>query len=103
MARILLLSNGHGEDLSGALIGNALQKLNHEVDALPFVGYGHSYKEAGIRTLGRSKEFSTGGLGYTSIYGRFTELLQGQLFYLFGLKFPTSNENNYNDQTEKPM
>ncbi len=87
MARILLLSNGHGEDLSGALIGKALKKLNHDVDALPFVGYGNSYKVSGIRTLGRSKEFSTGGLGYTSIYGRLTELIQGQLFYLLGRLF----------------
>ena len=87
MARILLLSNGHGEDLSGALIGKALQKLDHDVDALPFVGYGYSYQDAGIRTLGRSREFSTGGLGYTSCYGRLTELLQGQLFYLLGRLF----------------
>ena len=82
LARILLLSNGHGEDLSGALIGKALKKLDHEVDALPFVGHGNSYKSAGITTLGKTREFSTGGLGYTSFYGRLTELLQGQVFYL---------------------
>ena len=87
MARILFLSNGHGEDLSGALIGKALQKLNHQVDAMPFVGFGDSYQLAGIRTLGKTKEFSTGGLGYTSWYGRVTELIQGQLFYLVGCFF----------------
>ncbi len=84
MARILVLSNGHGEDLSGALLGKALKKLDHHVDALPFVGFGSSYSVAGIKTLGSEREFSTGGLGYTSLYGRLTELLQGQLFYLIG-------------------
>ena len=48
MSRILLLSNGHGEDLSGALIGKALQTLDHHVYAFPLVGDGHSYLEEGI-------------------------------------------------------
>ncbi len=84
MTRILLLSNGHGEDLSGALIGKALRRLGHQVEAIPFVGRGQPYKEVGIRILGNAKEFSTGGLGYTSWQGRVTEFLQGQLFYLLG-------------------
>ena len=41
--RILLLSNGHGEDLSGALIGRELQALGHRVEALPLVGHGRAY------------------------------------------------------------
>ena len=84
MSRILLLSNGHGEDLSGALIGKALRELDHKVDAFPLVGRGYSYLAARIKTRGKTKEFSTGGLGYTSFSGRLTELLQGQLFYLIG-------------------
>ena len=81
------MSNGHGEDLSGALIAKALKQLDHHVHALPFVGFGGSYKNSGVRTLGKEQEFSTGGLGYTSFYGRITELVQGQLFYLFGRLF----------------
>ena len=76
------MSNGHGEDFSGALIGQALSTLNFDVDALPLVGFGHAYSQAGIRTVGKTKEFSTGGLGYTSLSGRITELLQGQVIYL---------------------
>ncbi len=87
MARLLLLSNGHGEDLSGAQIGKALKKIGHELDALPFVGLGHSYSQAGIKNLGNPREFSTGGLGYTSLLGRLTEIWQGQLFYLLGRIF----------------
>ena len=82
MGRLLLLSNGHGEDLSGALLGQALQKEGHAVDALPLVGKGQPYQDAGIALIGGTQEFSTGGLGYTSLRGRLTELLQGQVVYL---------------------
>ena len=82
MARLLLLSNGHGEDLSGALLGRALSEQGHEVQALPLVGQGNSYRTAGIPLLGRTREFSTGGIGYTSLRGRLTELMQGQLLHL---------------------
>jgi uncharacterized protein (TIGR03492 family) len=80
--RILLLSNGHGEDLSGALIAQALQGLGSEVEALPLVGHGRAYQQAGIATRGRTREYSTGGLGYTSLLGRLTEVVQGQVLYL---------------------
>ncbi len=82
MTKVLLLSNGHGEDLSGALIGEALRKLEHQVEALPLVGLGIPYKDAEIKLLSKGQEFSTGGLGYTSIKGRITELFQGQIIYL---------------------
>ena len=82
MAKLLLLSNGHGEDRSGALLGKTLLNLGHQLEALPLVGHGHAYTEAGIKILGQAKAFSTGGLGYTSLRGRLTELLQGQVFYL---------------------
>ena len=70
MGRLLLLSNGHGEDLSGALLGQALQCEGHSVDALPLVGKGQPYRDAGIALIGGTQEFSTGGLGYTSLRGQ---------------------------------
>ncbi len=83
MANLLLISNGHGEDISGSLLGVELKKQGHIVFAFPMVGQGISYKKVGIETLGYRKEFSTGGLGYTSFLGRLTEILEGQLTYLF--------------------
>ena len=80
--RILLLSNGHGEDLSGALIGTTLQQQGCSVEALPLVGHGQAYIQAGITTRGKTREYSTGGLGYTSLIGRITEVVQGQVLYL---------------------
>ena len=82
MLRILLLSNGHGEDISGALLGKHLLQMGHYVEAMPFVGNGYSYRKIGIRIIGKTQEFSTGGLGYNTLKGRVLELLQGQLFYL---------------------
>jgi uncharacterized protein (TIGR03492 family) len=84
MKRVLLLSNGHGEDLSGSLIGDRLQASGVVVQALPLVGHGAAYRQAGLPVLGRTREFSTGGLGYTSLGGRLTELVQGQASYLLG-------------------
>ena len=82
MTRVLLLSNGHGEDLSGSLIGQRLQAGGVEVEALPLVGHGAAYRQVGLRVLGQTREFSTGGLGYTSLGGRLTEVFQGQATYL---------------------
>lgn len=78
MTRVLLLSNGHGEDLSGALLARDLQQRGVVVEALPLVGHGHAYRQAGIPILGSTRDFSTGGLGYTSLGGRLTELREGQ-------------------------
>ncbi len=78
------MSNGHGEDLSGALLGKELKRIGHQVEALPFVGHGLAYQKSGINLLGQTREFSTGGLGYTTLLGRLTELVQGQVFYLIG-------------------
>ena len=51
MARILLLSNGHGEDYSGSIIGKNLLTRNHKVDALPIVGNGKYYIDEGIKII----------------------------------------------------
>ncbi|MFN9872064.1 MAG: lipid-A-disaccharide synthase-related protein [Cyanobacteriota bacterium] len=84
MSRVLLLSNGHGEDLSGALVARLLLERGVAVAALPLVGHGRAYRQAGVPLLGNTREFSTGGLGYTSLRGRLTELLQGQVLYMLG-------------------
>lgn len=84
MSRVLLLSNGHGEDLSGSLVGRALMDRGVAVAALPLVGHGLPYRKEVIPVIGRTREFSTGGLGYTSLAGRLTEARQGQVLYFLG-------------------
>ena len=83
MSKILLLSNGHGEDLSGSLLANYLVKKGDLVEALPIVGDGENYKKLNIRIIGKTKKFSTGGIGYNSFKGRMVELFGGQIFYFF--------------------
>jgi len=80
--RILLLSNGHGEDLSGALIGQQLAAQGAEVAAMPLVGLGNPYRQHGIRLIGATHEISTGGLGYTKRGGQLREIWEGQLSHL---------------------
>ncbi len=85
MKPVLLLSNGHGEDLSGAALGRQLLLRGVTVEALPLVGHGQSYRQAGIPVLGPTRDFSTGGLGYTSLAGRMTDLREGQFTYVLRL------------------
>jgi len=80
--QLLLLSNGHGEDLSGARLGQALQQQGAQVRAVPLVGDGAPYRQADLQVAGRTQSFSTGGLGYASFTGRLKEILQGQVLYL---------------------
>ena len=85
MKPVLLLSNGHGEDLSGASLGSQLRQRGVAVEALPLVGHGQAYRQAGIPVLGPTRDFSTGGLGYTSLAGRLTDLREGQFIYVLRL------------------
>ena len=84
MKPVLLVSNGHGEDLSGALVAAQLRERGIPVEALPLVGHGRPYRQAGVPVLGRTRECSTGGLGYTSLAGQLREIREGQWTYLLG-------------------
>ena len=89
MSRILVISNGHGEDLSGALLAKRLIDLGNQVDALPIVGHGNSYVKENIRIIGKTRLFNTGGLGYNSLKGRLDDLINGQIIYLLKKLFLT--------------
>ncbi|KGG05773.1 hypothetical protein EU99_0154 [Prochlorococcus marinus str. MIT 9321] len=82
MSKILVLSNGHGEDLSGSLIAKQFLKSGYSVDALPIVGKGNNYEKEKIKIIGKTKEFSTGGIGYNSLKGRLSEIFGGEILYL---------------------
>ncbi len=81
MSKILILSNGHGEDLSGCLLANKLIQMGYEVDALPIVGNGDNYKKNKVKIVGKTREFKTGGLGYNSLQGRIDDIFNGQIIY----------------------
>ena len=98
MFKILILSNGHGEDLSGSLIAKQFVKSGYSVHALPIVGKGNHFEKEKIKIIGKTKEFSTGGIGYNSFKGRLTEILGGEIFYLlkkFYLTFKIRKKYDY--------
>lgn len=61
--RVLIVSNGHGEDLLGVLFATALQRQDNSlhVDAFPVVGDGGAYRGADIGVVGIQKAMPSGG------------------------------------------
>tara|TARA_Y100001970_G_scaffold294233_2_gene448888 strand:- start:4318 stop:5532 length:1215 start_codon:yes stop_codon:yes gene_type:complete len=87
LKKILVISNGNGEDISGCQIAKQLINLGHDVEALPIVGNGNIYKKNKINVIIKTKTFSTGGLGYNSIRGTILDILEGQIIYLIKILF----------------
>ncbi|NET74280.1 MAG: hypothetical protein F6K62_26160 [Sphaerospermopsis sp. SIO1G2] len=63
---LLVLSNGHGEDIIAARIIQELQQLSTSPDifALPIVGEGYSYQKLNIPCIGEVKTMPSGGFIY---------------------------------------
>ena len=64
--RLLVLSNGHGEDQIAVRIVKQLQSIAQglELAALPIVGQGYAYKDSNIAIAGRVKQMPSGGFIY---------------------------------------
>jgi len=64
--KLLILSNGHGEDAIAARIAEKLQLIPHspELAILPLVGEGHAYRGFNIPLIGRVKKMPSGGFVY---------------------------------------
>lgn len=63
MTMVLVLSNGHGEDVIGAMIAQEVRALRPslEVVGFPLVGLGKPYRDARIRTAGVQMPMPSGG------------------------------------------
>jgi uncharacterized protein (TIGR03492 family) len=64
--QLLVLSNGHGEDIIAVRIIQALQKLSSPPDifALPIVGEGRAYQKINIPMIGKVRNMPSGGFIY---------------------------------------
>ncbi|MGF1602352.1 MAG: lipid-A-disaccharide synthase-related protein [Thermosynechococcaceae cyanobacterium] len=64
--KLLILSNGHGEDQVAVRIVRSLQKQPHppEIKALPIVGEGHAYQRQQIPLLDAVQAMPSGGFIY---------------------------------------
>jgi uncharacterized protein (TIGR03492 family) len=67
--KLLLVSNGHGEDAIGARLARELLSLEPslEMEALPIVGRGNAYERAGVRVVGPRWEMPSGGFTFTKL------------------------------------
>ena len=66
MTRLLLLSNGHGEDAIGARLVPELRARGFTPEALPIVGDGHAYRALEVPLAGPTAAMPSGGF----VYGR---------------------------------
>ncbi|MGP0128500.1 MAG: lipid-A-disaccharide synthase-related protein [cyanobacterium endosymbiont of Rhopalodia musculus] len=60
---ILMVSNGHGEDVIAACIAEQLRELSNapQIAAFPLVGEGSAYKDYNIPIIGNVKKMPSGG------------------------------------------
>ncbi|MCS7059235.1 MAG: lipid-A-disaccharide synthase-related protein [Meiothermus sp.] len=77
MKPILIVSNGHGEDTIGVALGKALAALGYGVEAVPLVGRGLAYEEAGFAVWGPRKEMPSGGFALQSPKALWADLRSG--------------------------
>jgi uncharacterized protein (TIGR03492 family) len=65
--KVLFLSNGHGEDVNGSMVAQALhlQDPTVQIGAMPIVGAGNAYRALNIPIIGPTKsEMPSGGFSY---------------------------------------
>jgi uncharacterized protein (TIGR03492 family) len=64
--QLLVLSNGHGEDIIAVRILQELQRLSSPPDifALPIVGEGHAYQQLNVPRIGAVQTMPSGGFIY---------------------------------------
>jgi uncharacterized protein (TIGR03492 family) len=79
--KLLLLSNGHGEDEIAVRIIDRLQESPRCPDlvALPLVGEGHAYKRIGIPLLSEARALPSGGFLYMDARQLWRDLRGGLL------------------------
>ncbi|MBF2026930.1 MAG: hypothetical protein IGS48_09215 [Oscillatoriales cyanobacterium C42_A2020_001] len=82
--RVLCLSNGHGEDVIGVRILQALQQLPNapKLAALPLVGEGWTYQKLGVPLIGPAKAMPSGGFIYMDGGRQFARDIRGGLLQL---------------------
>jgi uncharacterized protein (TIGR03492 family) len=79
--RILLISNGHGEDQISAVLGGQLAETVPEMEiiALPIVGAGQAYTDKGISILMEGEDLPSGGFSRNSFRNLMMDIRGGLL------------------------
>lgn len=79
--RVLIVSNGHGEDSLGVLFAQALKRVagSIQVDGFPIVGLGDAYRRAGVSVVGEQQAMPTGGFVRQGVRPFLTDVRAGLL------------------------
>ncbi|MBE3583905.1 MAG: hypothetical protein IMX01_07330 [Limnochordaceae bacterium] len=80
--RLLVVSNGHGEDAVGRMVVQRTRELAGgllQIEAFPLVGMGEAYRQAGIPVVGPLAELPSGGFIYLSLGNLIQDLRSGWL------------------------
>ena len=77
MTRLLLVSNGHGEDVIAATVAGHLRAAGLDLAAVPLVGRGGAYAAAGIPVLGPADDHPSGGYLLTGLRPAWDDLRAG--------------------------
>ena len=85
---LLIISNGHGEDLIASLIIKELLSLSkfNNIEVMPLVGDGKIFDDLispKITKIGTQKVLPSGGFSNQSLKGFWHDLKEGMLIYLF--------------------
>lgn len=82
---LLMLSNGHGEDVIGAAILKELFSKESQLwgRVMPIVGEGNAYKNLPIKLMGPLKKLPTGGFMRQSLRNFFRDLRGGLLGHTY--------------------
>jgi uncharacterized protein (TIGR03492 family) len=76
--KVLLISNGHGEDLIGATLAERLLGISGlELAAFPLVGMGRAYTALGIPLVMPGRDFPSGGFLRNSLKNLLLDLRSG--------------------------
>lgn len=78
--KILIISNGNGEDLIGSKLLIELRKHDIEPDVMPLVGKGSFYSKHSANILGRTRNMPSGGF-LTSPIAILKDFFAGAIFY----------------------
>jgi uncharacterized protein (TIGR03492 family) len=78
-ARILFISNGHGEDNHSSYIIQTLRQLSPGVDlaAMPIVGEGKAYRKLNIPIIGPTQNMPSGGFSYMNRFRLLKDIQSG--------------------------
>jgi uncharacterized protein (TIGR03492 family) len=84
--KMLIISNGHGEDVIASKLINSLldkTKVNLEISVLPMVGKGMNFESLGVKILGPRNTLPSGGFARNSFKNLLADLKGGLLTNTF--------------------